>query len=33
MIAVIVIIMTIKGRSICSANNYYDNHGEVYVQY
>ena len=32
MLAVIVTIMTIKGWSICSANNYGDNIGEVYVQ-
>ena len=33
MFAVIVTIMTITGRSICSANSYCDNEGEVYMQY
>ena len=32
MLAVNVTIMTITWRSICSANNYCDNNGEVYVQ-
>ena len=32
MLAVIVTIMTITWRSLCSANNYDDNNGEVYVQ-
>jgi hypothetical protein len=31
-LAVIVTIMTITGRYICSANNYVDTNGEVYVQ-
>jgi hypothetical protein len=31
-LTVIVTIMTITGRYICSANNYCDNNGEVYVQ-
>ena len=32
MLGVIVTIMTITGRSICSANNYGDNNGELYMQ-
>ena len=29
---VIVTLLTITGRSICGANSYFDNNGEVYVQ-
>ena len=32
MLAVIVTILTITGRSICSANVYCDNNNEVYMQ-
>jgi len=30
--AVITVIVTITGRYICSADSYYDNNGEVYMQ-
>ena len=33
MLAVIVTIMTIKGRCMCSANSYCDDNGEAYMQY
>ena len=33
MLAVIVTIMTIMGRSICSGYSYCDNNVEVYMQY
>jgi hypothetical protein len=32
-LTVIVIIMTITGRSMCSVNSYCDNNGELYMQY
>jgi hypothetical protein len=31
-LAAVVTIMTTTGRSICSANSYCDNNGEVYMQ-
>ena len=31
-LAVIVTIMTMRGRSISSANSYFDNNGELYMQ-
>jgi hypothetical protein len=31
-LVVIVTILTIMGRSICSANSYCDNNNEVYMQ-
>ena len=28
----IIVIVTIKWRSVCSVNSYYDNNSEVYMQ-